>query len=171
MAKLDKINIDGVLYDIEDAGAYRKPQGGIPSSDLEGGIPKSKLDSSVQNSLSNADAAAAQIFDISAYHATGDVLAKYADLTAALGTNGANIPDALRKGGMSVKFVQSSDNKYIQARLMADEFTTDTTQWAIAEEGVYIDNPEFVYVKTDNEDKILYGVKKDGEFFFGVGCP
>ena len=53
-------------------------------------------------------------FDISAYHATGGVLAKYADLTAALGTNGANIPDALRKGGMSVKFVQSSDNKYVR---------------------------------------------------------
>jgi hypothetical protein len=53
-------------------------------------------------------------FDISAYHATGGVLAEYADLTAALGTNGANIPDALRKGGMSVKFVQSSDHKYVQ---------------------------------------------------------
>jgi hypothetical protein len=52
-------------------------------------------------------------FDISAYHATGGELAKYADLTAALGTNGANIPDALRKGGMSVKFVQSSDNNSI----------------------------------------------------------
>jgi hypothetical protein len=89
-------------------------------------------------------------FDISAYHATGGVLAEYADLTAALGTNGANIPDALRKGGMSVKFVQSSDNNYIRYNLLADSFTTDTTQWAIAEEGVYVENPEYVYVKTDN---------------------
>ena len=68
-------------------------------------------------------------FDISAYHATGGVLAKYADLTAALGTNGANVPDALRKGGMSVKFVQSSDNKYVQYRLMADEFSTTVADW------------------------------------------
>ena len=68
-------------------------------------------------------------FDISAYKATGGVLAKYADLTAALGTNGANIPEALRKGGMSVKFVLSSDNKYVQARLMAQNFTTNVTQW------------------------------------------
>ena len=68
-------------------------------------------------------------FDISAYHATGGVLAKYADLTAALGTNGANIPDALRKGGMSVKFVQSSDNKYVQYRLTADEFSTNVEDW------------------------------------------
>ena len=70
-------------------------------------------------------------FDISSYHATGGELAKYADLTAALGTDGANIPEGIRKGGMSVKFVQSSDNKYIQARLMADSFTTDVTQWQV----------------------------------------
>ena len=68
-------------------------------------------------------------FDISSYHATDGVLAKYADLAAALGTNGANIPDTLRKGGMSVKFVQSSDNKYVQFRCMAQNFTTDVTQW------------------------------------------
>ena len=37
--------------------------------------------------------------------------------------------------------------------------------------GSYTENPEHVYVQTDNEDKILYGVKTDGEFFFGAGCP
>ena len=69
-------------------------------------------------------------FDISAYHATGGVLAKYADLAAALDSNnGGGVPQSLQKGGMSVKFVQSSDNKYIQARLMANAFTTDVTQW------------------------------------------
>ena len=39
------------------------------------------------------------------------------------------IPIAVRCGGMSIRFVQTSDNKYIQARLMADSFTTDITQW------------------------------------------
>jgi hypothetical protein len=72
-------------------------------------------------------------FDISAYHATGGVLAKYADLTAALGTNGANIPDTIRKGGMSVKFVLSSDNMYVQYRLKLSTFTgaqfTNTANW------------------------------------------
>jgi len=66
-----------------------------------------------------------EVYDISANHAD----TKYADLAAALGTNGANVPQSLRKGGMSVKFVQTSDNNYIQARLMADSFTTDVTQW------------------------------------------
>ena len=68
-------------------------------------------------------------FDISAYHAEGGVLAKYANLSAALGTNGANIPEAIRKGGMSVKFVLSSDNKYVQYRLMSDTFNTTPTNW------------------------------------------
>lgn len=68
-------------------------------------------------------------FDISAYHATGGVLAKYADLTAALGTGGANIPDDLRKGGMSVKFVQSSDNKYVSYFLTKDTWSTNTDYW------------------------------------------
>lgn len=49
------------------------------------------------------------IFDISAYHNN----TRYADLKAALGTNGANIPQTLRSGGMSIKFVQSSDNEYV----------------------------------------------------------
>ena len=68
-------------------------------------------------------------FDISAYHATGGVLAKYADLAAALGTDGANIPYAIRKGGMSVKFVLSSDNKYVQYFLTKDEWSASEADW------------------------------------------
>ena len=54
------------------------------------------------------------VFDISAYNASGGTLATYADLAAALGSSGANVPEGVRKGGMSVKYVQSSDNKYVQ---------------------------------------------------------
>lgn len=53
-----------------------------------------------------------EIYDISANHAD----TKYANLADALGTKGNNIPPALRRGGMSIKFVQSSDNKYVQYR-------------------------------------------------------
>lgn len=83
----------------------------------------------------------------------------------------ALIPTSWRKGGMSIKFIQSSDNKYVQYRLMADEWSIDTEDWAIAEEGVYIDNPEFVRVYTDAEEHILFGVQKDGNVFFGAGVP
>ena len=66
-----------------------------------------------------------EIYDISANHAD----TKYADLFAALGTNGANIPQSLRNGGMSVKFVQTSDNKYVQYFCNAQLFTTDIDDW------------------------------------------
>lgn len=83
------------------------------------------------------------VFDISAYKATGGTLATFVDLSAALGTNGANIPEAIRKDGMSVKFIrgsaQSSDNNYIQARCMAQSFTTDVTQW----QGVDVEPTDF----------------------------
>lgn len=65
-----------------------------------------------------------EVYDISAHHSNNT----YVDLAAAL-DGGNNIPQSLQKGGMSVKFVQSSDNKYIQARCMAQNFTTDVTQW------------------------------------------
>ena len=133
---------------------------------ISNNIPKSSsvFDCVIQNG--NA-------FDISAYYATGGTLATYTDLAAALDSNnnGGGVPQSLQKGGMSVKFVQTSDNKYVQYRLMADAWSVDTNDWAIAEEGIYVENPEFIYVKLDVEDKILYGIKSDGEFFFGKGCP
>ena len=67
-------------------------------------------------------------FDLSAYNAQEGVLATYADLNAAL-TALNTLPADFKKGGMSFKFVQSSDNKYIQVRCMAQNFTTDVTQW------------------------------------------
>ena len=65
-----------------------------------------------------------EVFDISVYNNN----AKYADLATAL-NGGANIPQSLQKGGMSVKFVQSSDNKYVQYRLMSDTFNTTAANW------------------------------------------
>lgn len=39
------------------------------------------------------------------------------------------IPEAWRKGGMSIRFLSSTYNKYVQFRLMAQDFTTDVIQW------------------------------------------
>ena len=94
-----------------DFDAYVKGDGVKPATELE---LKSLVDDGA--------------FDISAYRATGNVLAKYVDLSAAL-DGGNNIPEAFRKGGISVKFVQSSDNKYVQYRLMSDTFNTTPANW------------------------------------------
>ena len=81
------------------------------------------------------------------------------------------IPTAVRAGGMSIRFVQTSDNKYVQYRLMTQSFTTDTTQWAICGNSVYVENSEFVYVFNDAGNKIIVGVKKNGDIYYGYGVP
>lgn len=81
------------------------------------------------NLVKSGGVAASIVFDISAYHATGSTLATYADLASALGSDGANVPASVRKGGMSVKFVRSNDNTYVQYRLMSDSFNTTVANW------------------------------------------
>ena len=127
-----------------------------------------------------------EIFDITVYNNN----TKYADLTAALGTGGANIPQSLRRGGMSVKYVQSYDNKYVQYRLMSDSFNTNEANWQGVDDeptagsdnlvksggvattyGKYIENHNYIHVITDSNDNILFALTKTGEVHFGVGVP
>lgn len=37
--------------------------------------------------------------------------------------------------------------------------------------GTYVDNPEFVKVWLDKEDRILMAIRNDGDIYFGVGTP
>lgn len=108
------------------------------------------------------------VFDISAYNLTDGQPTPYEDLAAALGPNGDNIPLSLRKRGMSIKFVQS-DNTYVQYRLMAQNFTTDVTKWALMEGNVYVENQLYLEIKTDKDGKVLEGIKKDGTKILGGG--
>ena len=63
-------------------------------------------------------------FDLSAYN-NGTT---YADLSAALTALNA-LPAVYKKGGMSVKYVQTYDNKYVQYRLMSNSFSTTVSDW------------------------------------------
>ena len=73
------------------------------------------------------------VFDISAHNLTDGQPTKYADLTAALGTNGANVPKQYRVPGMTIRYVQSSDNKYVQFRYMSSSTAvadfTNVSNW------------------------------------------
>ena len=75
------------------------------------------------------------IYDVSARN--GGVV--FESLQALLSSSNLNtlIPTSVRHGGMSVRFIQgseqSSDNEYIQARLMATSFTTDVTKWQVVD--------------------------------------
>ena len=70
---------------------------------------------------------ASDIYDVSARN-NG---ATFESLSALFGSDNLStlIPVAVRCGGMTIRFIQSSDNKYVQYRLMSNEFTTDITQW------------------------------------------
>ena len=39
------------------------------------------------------------------------------------------IPTSVRCGGMSIRFIQSSDNEYVQFRLIAETFTINPYMW------------------------------------------
>lgn len=67
-------------------------------------------------------------FDLSVHNAVNGVPTTYADLSAALTALNA-LDSTYKKPGMSFRFVRSSDNKYVQASCMAQNFTTDVTQW------------------------------------------
>jgi hypothetical protein len=110
------------------------------------------------------------VFDISVYKSSGGTLATFADLAAAL-DGGNNIPASARKGGMSVKFVQSSDNKYVQYRLMADSWSVEPNDWAFCGDSVYVENPEWRYVLLDAKKRILAGLKSDASVEWSIGVP
>ena len=67
----------------------------------------------------------ALIFDVS--EANGGE--PFDTLTDALSYADNVLLDGQKKGGMTIKYVQSSDNKYVQFRLMSDTFNTTVANW------------------------------------------
>ena len=67
------------------------------------------------------------IYDVSA-HNDGAV---FESLSSLLGSANLStlIPISVRHGGMSIRFVQSSDNKYVQYRLMSNSFNITAANW------------------------------------------
>lgn len=72
-----------------------------------------------------------EVFDISVYKNN----TAFANLSEALGNNGVNVPVEARQPGMSIKFIQSPNNKYVQHRYIGTEITgtpnpfLDTDNW------------------------------------------
>lgn len=114
------------------------------------------------------------IYDVSARN--GGVVFK--SLSALLSSSNLStlIPTSVRHGGMSIRFIQgseqSSDNNYVQARLIAQSFTTNITKWQSVDEepkvgshnlvesgGVLIKNNVLHY--TSPIDSAIWGDKLD----------
>lgn len=91
-----------------------------------------QLNTAIETEKNRAEAAEqAVIFDVSVYN-NGAV---FESISALLSSSNLStlIPTSVRHGGMSIRFIQgseqSSDNKYVQYRLMTQTFSTDSTQW------------------------------------------
>ena len=78
------------------------------------------------------------VFDISTNNKTNGNPTPYADLAAALGTNGAHIPADERHGGMEVRFIRRTGSgtlqdpyvdEYVQCRLKTTDFSTTPSDW------------------------------------------
>ena len=109
------------------------------------------------------------VYDVSS-HNDGAV---FESLSALLGSANLStlIPTSVRRGGMTIRFIQNSDNKYVQYRLMAQTFSTTESDWAIYGDDVLVENSEFIRVYTDKDNKILLAIKTDGTIYFGAGVP
>ena len=99
------------------------------------------------------------IFDISEY--TGR---SYDALSDAL----ADVPEGKQNGGMTIRYI--IDNKYVQYRLMLDEWSINTDDWSFCENDVLIQSPEFMSVTTDEQGEIMesFGIKGEKHFYTDV---
>ena len=85
-------------------------------------------ENTVGNKLSELDRQVRQvIYDVT----SNNDGATFASLSELLSDENLStlIPVSVRCGGMSIRFVQSSDNKYVQYRLMSNSFNTTVTNW------------------------------------------
>jgi len=101
---------------------YDKPAGGIPASDMNTSTfddePTAGSDNLVKSGGVQNELVLGAVYDVSAKNPTAGPNndGKWESLSVLLSDANLStlIPVAVRKGGMSIKFVQSSDNKYVQ---------------------------------------------------------
>ena len=91
---------------------------------LEGNNVEDKL-TNASNKLSELETKV--IYDVSAHNND----AVFESLQALLSSPNLNtlIPTSVQHGGISIRFVQSSNNKYVQYRLMSNTFNTNIANW------------------------------------------
>jgi len=90
----------------------------------------------IRTDMNNQLLASDLTFDISKNNLTSGQPTEYADLTAALGSGGGNIPEDYRKGGMTVKFIENTNHTYLQYRLMNKNFSTVVSDWQGVDEEI-----------------------------------
>lgn len=66
------------------------------------------------------------------------------------------IPTSVRRGGMSIQFIQSSNNKYVQYRLMANAWSTNVSNWQNMDtDRVHVSSIGYEYTPTFVQGKFI----------------
>ena len=108
------------------------------------------------------------IFDVSANNND----AVFESLSTILNSSDLSIliPTSVRRGGMTIRFIQgseqSSDNKYVQYRLMADSFSTTVVDWQGIDDKPTVGSDNLVKSggvanKLSELEETLYGITKN----------
>lgn len=120
----EKNRVDGEL-----GKKFDKESVAQESGDAEDKVMSQKATSTaIADETTRAKAAEeAILFDVS-YNNNGAV---FESISALLGDANLStlIPTSVRHGGMSIRFIQSSDNKYVQYRLMSTDWSITENDW------------------------------------------
>jgi hypothetical protein len=115
------------------------------SHPVTGGAVFSYLNSALSNTVAESG-----VYDVTVNNNN----AKFASLSALLNSENLDtlIPIARRKGGMSIKFVHTYDNKYMQFMYMLDDAATDskftnTDNWSFCGDDVLVENTPVKVIK------------------------
>lgn len=96
-------------------------------------VPTAGSDNLVKSGGVQEELALGAVYDVSAKNPTAGPSndGRWESLSALLSDTNLNtlIPIAVRKGGMNIKFVRSSDNKYVQYFLTNDEWSVSEADW------------------------------------------
>lgn len=123
-------------------------------------------ENAVMSQKATSEAIHGILYDVSANNG-GVVFESLSDLLSSSNLS-TLIPTSVRHGGMSIRFVQSADNNYVQFRYMATEITgtpnpfLDTTNWSFCGDDVLLNSPDFIEAKIDADGKLLESRKSDG---------
>ena len=131
------------------------------------------LGNAINTEKERAEAAEqAIIFDVSAHN--NDVV--FESLQALLSSSDLNtlIPASVRQGGMTIRFIQgseqSSDNMYVQYRLMSDEWSATKSNWQGVDEEPTAGSDNLiksggVYNNTYRIDNLEKAIQKENNLF------
>lgn len=92
-----------------------------PTRDSGNLVSSGAIYTAIQTAIQAVEQGATEIYDVSSNHSG----ASYSTLAAAL----ALVPQVLQKGGISVKYIDSTSGKYVQYRLTTSTWSTTASDW------------------------------------------